>query len=344
MNRAHRTLAAGAVVTALALTGCSGQKAATTTAQASGDGKTVALLYGTTGDHSIQDSAYAGFTQAQKDSSFTPLELSSPNTDDYQDRVDLALQQGADLAVGIGFQWTTPMTETDHPDTAFVAVDVDKGTTIEGATTVSFAAEESSYLVGMAAALASKSGHIGFVGGVNQPSIQNFLGGYEAGAKSVDPDITVDSTYLSPLGDFTGFSDPTKGKEAAATMYADGADVVYAAAGGSGEGVYEEAADSSSSSRQNWAIGVDGDVYEQVDAKIKPYILTSATKNIDVAVKDSISQYLAGDLKTGEQQFDLANGGVGYSTSGGFVDAYADQLDAAAKKIADGDIKVPSAL
>lgn len=345
LRRPRRLLiVSGAALSAtLLLASCSGQTAATAPS-ADPDAATVALLYGTTGDYSIMDGGYAGFTAAQEDLGFNPLELSSPNTDDYQDRLDLAVSQGADLAVGIGFQFAQPMGDTEHPDTAFVDVDTDIGTEIDGVTTISFAANESSYLVGVAAALTSTTGHIGFVGGVDQPSIQNFFVGYEAGAKSVDPDVVVDSTYLSPLGDFTGFSDPTKGKEAAASMYAGGADVVYAAAGGSGQGVYEQAAAASTDSAKVWAIGVDGDAYAQVDDDIKPFILTSALKNVDVAVKDVITSFNEGSLEPGEQVFDLETGGVGYSTSGGFVDGIADQLEAAKTAVVDGDVTVPTAL
>lgn len=341
-----RVIAVGGAVLAatLVLSACSGQTAVT---QPSGDpdAPKIAMIYGTTGDFSFMDSAYKGFTDAQENFDFTPLDLSSPNSDDFQDRIDLAISEGAGLAIGIGFQYATPMAETtDHPDTAFVAVDIDKGTSIPDVTTISFAAEQSSYLVGVAAALASKTGHIGFVGGVDQPSIQNFFVGYEAGAKSVNPEIVVDATYLSPLGDFTGFSDPTKGKEAAASMYAGGADVIYAAAGGSGLGVYEQALESSTPEAQVWAIGVDGDVYQQVDESIKPYILTSAIKNVNVAVEDSIAAFLDGTLEPGEQIFDLSNDGVGYSTSGGFLDEFEAQIEEAKQAIIDGGITVPSAL
>jgi basic membrane protein A len=332
------------LTTALALTGCSG-KTASVGASADPDLPKVAMLYGTTGDFSFMDSAYKGFTDAQSKYDFTPLDFSSPNTDDYQDRLDLSIDQGAGLTIGIGFQYATPMAQTtDHPDTQFVAVDMDKGTVIDDVTTVSFAAEQSSYLVGMAAALTTTTDHVGFIGGVDQPSIQNFFVGFEAGAKAVNPDIEVDSTYLAPLGDFTGFSDPTKGKEAATSMYAGGADVIYAAAGGSGTGVYEEAAASSTDDVKNWAIGVDGDVYQQVDDAIKPYILTSAIKNVNVAVEDSIGAFLDGTLEPGEQDFDLSNDGVGYATSGGFLDEFADQLDQAKQDIIDGKITVPTAL
>jgi basic membrane protein A len=343
-SRKAAALGATALAASLLLSACSG-KTATVQPSADADQPKIAMLYGTVGDFSFMDSAYKGFTDAQDEFDFTPLDFSSPNTDDYQDRLDLAISQGAGLAIGIGFQYATPMEQTtDHPDTQFVAVDIDKGTAIPDVTTISFAAEQSSYLVGVAAALTSKTGHIGFIGGVDQPSIQNFFVGYEAGAKSVNPAITVDTTYLSPLGDFTGFSDPTKGKEAAASMYSGGADVIYAAAGGSGQGVYEQAAASSTDAQKNWAIGVDGDVYNQVDDTIKPFILTSAIKNVNVAVEDSIKSFLDGSLEPGEQDFDLSNDGVGYSTSGGFLDAYTDQLEKAEQDIIDGTIEVPSAV
>ena len=343
MSRHLPLAAAGALALAgaVALTSCSGRTAET---PVDTDLPVIAMSYGTTGDFSFMDSAYAGFTDAQDKYDFTPLDLSSPNTDDYQDRVDLAISQGAGLVIGIGFQYATPMSETEHPDTQFVAVDIDKGSTIDGVTTISFAAEQSSYLVGVAAALTSTTGHIGFVGGVDQPSIQNFFVGYEAGAKSVNPDIVVDATYLAPLGDFTGFSDPTKGREAANALYAAGADVVYAAAGGSGTGVYEAAAANSTDALKTWAIGVDADVYQTVDDSIKPYILTSAIKNVGTAVETSIQQFLDGSLPTGEVDYDLSNGGVGYATSGGFLDAFQDQLDEAEQAIIDGTITVPSAI
>ncbi|MFZ4892878.1 BMP family lipoprotein [Plantibacter sp. Mn2098] len=328
----------------LLLAACSG-KTATTGTTAKSDAPTIALLYGTTGDFSIMDGAYNGYTKAQKDLGFKELKLSSPNTDDYQDRINLAISQNADLAIGVGFQFAQPMTSTTkRGNTKFVDIDTDKGTTITDGTTISFAANESSYLVGVAAALTSKTKHIGFVGGVDQPSIQDFFVGFEAGAKSVDKSIQVDSTYLSPLGDFTGFSNPTKGKEAAASMYAGGADVIYAAAGGSGQGVYEQAKSSSTQASKVWAIGVDGDVYKQVDKDIQPYILTSATKNVDVAVEDVIKEYEKGDLKPGEKRYDVKSGGVGYSTSGGNLDSIESKLEAVKKQIVDGGITVPTAL
>jgi basic membrane protein A len=119
---------------------------------------------------------------------------------------------------------------------------------------------------------------------------------------------------------------------------------IDAAAGGSGQGVYEQAAASSTDAQKNWAIGVDGDVYEQVDESIKPFILTSAVKNVNVAVEDSIKAFLDGTLEAGEQEFDLSNDGVGYATSGGFVDEFSEQLEKAEADIIAGTVTVPTAV
>ena len=120
-----------------------------------------------------------------------------------------------------------------------------------------------------------------------------------------------------------------------------GADVVYAAAGGSGKGAFE-AVKETGKKGVDWAIGVDSDQYNLVDAATQPYILTSMVKHVDVAVFDAIKAYQSGDHKGGHKIFDLKSGGVGYATSGGFVDKYKSQLDDLTKQIEDGTIKVPT--
>ena len=124
-------------------------------------------------------------------------------------------------------------------------------------------------------------------------------------------------------------------------MYADGADVVYAAAGGSGLGVFQAASEAGEPG-EVWAIGVDSDQYELVDAALQPYILTSMLKKVDVAVFETIEALTTGEFRGGVQRFDLASGGVDYSTSGGFVDDIADQLDDYKQQIIDGEIEVPT--
>jgi basic membrane protein A len=128
-------------------------------------------------------------------------------------------------------------------------------------------------------------------------------------------------------------------------MYGAGADVIYHAAGGSGGGLFEAAKEASESGgSQMWAIGVDSDQYNIVDASLKPYILTSMLKKVDVAVYDTISRHNDGDEVGGVvTTYDLEAGGVDYATSGGFVDDIADQLEELKAQIIAGDIEVPTA-
>ena len=124
-------------------------------------------------------------------------------------------------------------------------------------------------------------------------------------------------------------------------MYSDGNDVVYAAAGGSGLGVFQAAADTGKAG-EVWAIGVDSDQYNLVDAKLQPYILTSMLKKVDVAVDGTIEALANGDWRGGQQIFDLKAGGVDYSTSGGFLDDIKTKLDDYKQQIIDGKIEVPT--
>src|SRR5690606_28993635 len=142
-------------------------------------------------------------------------------------------------------------------------------TPLENVRSMVFAEEQGSYLVGVAAACASKSDKIGFIGGVQTPLIEKFEAGFVAGVQSIKPDIQVEVNYLTQIPDFTGFNDPTKGKAAAAAMYASGIDVVYHAAGGSGKGLFEAAAETGKKG-EVWAIGVDSDQYLAVDATQQP--------------------------------------------------------------------------
>ncbi|HYD08700.1 MAG TPA: BMP family ABC transporter substrate-binding protein, partial [Acidimicrobiales bacterium] len=205
-----------------------------------------------------------------------------------------------------------------------------------------FKEEEGSFLVGAAAALTSTTGKLGFIGGVEVPLIQKFAAGFQAGAEHVNPDVTVDIKYITQPPDFSGFNDPAKGKEIATGQYAAGADVIYAAAGGSGGGVFEAAAETSTDAQKHWAIGVDSDQYNLVDDALKPFILTSMLKKVDVAVFDTIERAQNGEEVGGAiTTYDLEAGGVDYATSGGFIDDIADQLEDIKASIIAGDITVP---
>jgi basic membrane protein A len=203
---------------------------------------------------------------------------------------------------------------------------------------LTFAENEGSFLVGAAAALKSKTGHIGFVGGVQVPLIKKFEAGYRAGAQAVNKDIKIDVKYLTQPPDFSGFGDPAKGKTAAEGMYQAGADVVYHAAGGSGAGVFNAA-----KAAGKLAIGVDSDQAANPQlAAVKDVIITSMLKKVDVAVYDFIKSESAGSFQAGNKVFDLKANGVDYATTGGKVDDIKSKLDDYKQQIIDGKITVPT--
>jgi basic membrane protein A len=345
----------GALLIAGLLAGCSSTKTktssspttgGTTASSAAAKAVKVGLVYDLTGrgDKSFNDSAATGLEKAKSQLAGVDTKELTPNSDG-SNREQL-LRQLADLgynpiiAVGFLFADSIKKVAADSPNTKFGVVD----TTVDlpNVTGLTFTEEQGSYLVGAAAALKSKSGHIGFVGGVDQALIQKFDAGYSAGAKAVNPTVKIDKKYLTEPPDFSGFKDPAKGKEAAKAMYAGGADVVYQAAGLSGTGVFSAAQEASSGGQKVWAIGVDSDQYQAVDASIQPLILTSMVKHVDVAVFNFIKAFQDGTVKSGPQSFNLKSDGVGYATSGGFVDDIKPKLETYKQQIIAGQIVVPT--
>jgi basic membrane protein A and related proteins len=202
---------------------------------------------------------------------------------------------------------------------------------------IQFHEEQGAFLVGAAAALTSKTGNVGFVGAVQIPLLQKFQAGFTAGARAADPHVKVQVAYLSRPPDSAGFSDPAKARKTALGMYDAGADVIFGAAGDSGDGVIQAAHD-----RGLWAIGVDSDQYLMSDPSVRGAILTSMLKRADVATYTIAMEVANGVQKDGNNVFGLDRGGVGYSTSGGFVDPIKTQLDALAARIGSGKILVPT--
>jgi len=330
-------------------TAASGGDTTTTTTEApmAGDGIGVGLAYdiGGRGDKSFNDSAAAGLDKAVNDLGVASTELEpSAGGENREENLRLLAEAGNDLIFGIGFAYGDAMlaTATDFGDTNFAIVD----SVVDAPNVASlvFAEHEGSALVGAAAALKTQTNKVGFIGGVaGLGLIEKFQAGYEFGVAQINPDIEVLVTYLTEFPDFAGFNDPAAGKEAALAMYEDGADVVYHAAGGSGAGLFEAARETSEASGTKvWAIGVDSDQYETAGAEVQQYILTSMLKRVDVAVFATINNFVTGADQSGVVLFDLSADGVGFSTSGGFVDDIKGQLDELREKIIKGEVTVPS--
>jgi basic membrane protein A len=294
------------------------------------------------GDRSFNDAAGAGLDKAAAELGVIASESTPTGDGDRAERVQGLVDEGNDLVLGVGFLFGDAITEAsaNNPDTTFAIVD--SVVEADNVASLVFAEEQGSFLVGAAAALKSTTGTIGFIGGVETDLIKKFEAGYTAGAQAVNPEITVLANYITQPPDFSGFNDPAKGKEIAASQYQAGADVIYAAAGGSGLGVFEAAAEAGEPG-EVWAIGVDSDQYELVSPELQPYILTSMLKKVDVATFETIKAVCEGGEATGVKTFDLAADGVGYSTSGGNVDDIVDQLDAFKEQIISGEIVVPTA-
>ena len=305
----------------------------------------IGLAYDTAGrgDKSFNDSAFAGADKAKEELGGDLREL-SPNAD-ASNRADLLTQladQGYNPVIAVGFAYGTDIAEVaqQYPDTNFAIVDSSVAEIgADNLTGLLFAEEQGSFLAGVAAALKSEAKHVGFVGGVDTQLIQKFQAGYEAGVAAVDDSIEVDVQYITPDGDFTGFNDPARGQILAQGMFDGGADIVYHAAGGSGSGVFQAAAES-----DGLAIGVDSDQYETVDdPALKEVIMTSMLKRVDNAVNAYLTDFSNGEVAGGEDVInDLSTEGIDLSTSGGQIDDVMDQIDDYKQQIIDGEIEVPA--
>ncbi|HSJ90562.1 MAG TPA: BMP family ABC transporter substrate-binding protein [Ilumatobacter sp.] len=307
------------------------------------------------GDQSFNDSAAAGIDRAVEELGieFTEAE---PNADG-SNRAEL-LQLQADqspLVIGVGFLFAADVAAVaaENPDTNFAVIDdamldfeVDPPAPVcENCAGLTFAEEQGSFLVGVAAALNTQTNTVGFIGGVGGFGlIEKFEAGFEAGVKAVNPDITIISQYITQAPDFDGFVAPDRGREIALAMYDQGADVVYHAAGASGAGLFEAAAERSESSGSKvWAIGVDSDQYNTSAPEVRDYILTSMLKRVDVAVFEITKAQQDGSFTSGNTVYDLSVDGVGYSTSGDFLTAeQIATIEDYKQQIIDGAIEVPT--
>ncbi len=219
-------------------------------------------------------------------------------------------QNNFDLIIGIGFAQKDPIAKVAarFPQRRFVIVDAEVDA--PNVCSLMFQEHEGAYLVGAIAALTSKTGKIGFVGGMDIPLIRRFAMGYEAGAKKVNPDVTVLANYVGITSE--AWNNPPRGKELALAQYQGGADIVFAAAGASGLGVFDAAEE-----QKKFAIGVDSN-----QDWMKPgLILTSMLKRVDEAVFTTISDAKSGNLKAGVKRFGLANKGIDYA-----VDPYNEKI------------------
>ena len=316
----------------------------------------VGLAYdiGGRGDKSFNDSAAAGLEAAKKKFGVTAKEITvTQGTDsEREDKLRLLAKAGYNPIIAVGFLYAGPLkaVASDYPNVQFGIID-DASVDLLNVAGLIFAEEQGSYLAGVAAALASKSGKVGYIGGVRIPLLQKFEAGFVAGVKATNKKATVDVKYVTEFPDFSGFNDPAKAKVIAKGMIDRGVDVIYSAAGASGAGNFAAAAEAAFAGKKVWTIGSDTDQYLTVSAAEKKNMLTSMIKRIDTAVYDVIAASAKGtsvndvlDAKYGVygRVYTVARDGVGLSYSGGYLTNYKDQLEKVAADIKSGKILVPT--
>jgi basic membrane protein A and related proteins len=284
-------------------------------------------------DKSFNEAAYNGAERFKEETGIEYLEFEVTNESQRDQALRRMARRGADVVVAVGFSFATPLEAIakEFPETDFVIID----SVVEqpNVRSVVFKEHEGSFLVGMAAAMASETGKVGFVGGMDIPLIRNFAHGYEQGVKHIDPDAEV---LVKMTGDTpAAWNDPARGAELAQGEFALGADVVYAAAGGTGLGVLQAAADAGKLS-----IGVDSN-----QNYLHPgSVLTSMLKRVDVAVYNAFKDAMEGDLQAGVQNLGLAEDGVGYALDEHNRELITPKMEAALEdakaKIIAGEIEV----
>jgi basic membrane protein A and related proteins len=271
--------------------------------------------------------------------------LQSASDADYATNLNTLTHQGFKLIYGIGFMMSKDVDKIakQQPKTHYAIVDDEVKD--PNVASILFKENEGSFLAGIVAGMTTKSGKIGFIGGMESAVIERFESGFVAGVKASNPNATVDIQYAA------SFTDAAKGQAIASRMYQSGEDVVFAAAGATGNGLFKEARDRKAKNPDQpiWAIGVDSDQSAEgvvtAGGKQTNVIVTSSMKRVDNAVKDLSTKAMKGDFPGGKTTvYGLAEDGVGLAPINPDVPNKADIEKAVSDwsaKIKSGSVKVP---
>ncbi|MDQ1422237.1 MAG: basic rane protein [Acidimicrobiaceae bacterium] len=288
-------------------------------------------------DRSFNASAWEGVNRAAKDFPIVLRDVEPGDPTSVEPAIRAFAERNYDLVIGVGFE-QMPVVERvarDYPNVNFVIIDgvID----LPNVASLVFKEHQGSYLVGMIAAMTSKSGTIGFIGGMDIPLIHKFETGYEEGARAANPNIRVLANYVGVTP--AAWNNPGQGKELAIAQIGKGADVIFTAAGNSGLGAFDAA-----EQNNKFVIGVDSN-----QNWVKPgFVLTSMVKRIDNAVYQIVKDRVANQFKNGVHVYGLENEGVGYA-----VDHFNEKLippeviqkvEAAKQEIMSGKIQVTDAM
>lgn len=287
-------------------------------------------------DESFNQSTWKGFQDAQEKFGKDKLEikyLESKQDADYVQNIDTFADEGMDLIVGVGFKLQSAITEAakNYPEQQFALIDeVCEGEQLENVTSLLFEDNASAYLTGLIAGKMTETNKVGFIGGMESPVISKFDYGFREGVKAANPDAEVMVQYAN------SFTDSALGKTIANQMHSKNADIIFTCAGAVGIGAIEAAKENGKK-----AIGVDQDQ----NALAPDNVITSAMKNIDVAVLELLSKVVDGSYKGGEVIINtLAMNGVGIAPTSN-KNVPPDVLEYVAKeaeKVKSGEVKVPA--
>jgi basic membrane protein A len=276
-------------------------------------------------DGSFNEGAFGALEQWAKDGGGTFLEYEPRAVTEFATGVDALVSRGATLIIAVGFYYAQPLGEAAaaYPDVRFVLIDaVAEGPNIR---CILFREQEGSYLTGVLAALASKSGTIGFVAALDIPLIRKFVDGFGQGARDTRADIQylVNFVGVTPAA----FNDPVKAGEITRGQITRGADVIFAGAGNSNMGIFQAAKDAGI-----YAIGVDSN-----QNGIAPgTILTSMLKRVDRAILRALADAASGDWTPGVVTLGLAEDGVGWALDDNNRALVTPEMEAAVERARQG--------
>lgn len=266
------------------------------------------------GDKSFNDSAIAGVERIEKEFAIKPVILESKQNDQYEPNLK-NLSNTTDLVFAVGFKMAdaTKKVAEANPDKKFAIIDSE--VKLPNVSSILFREEQGSFLMGVIAAKTSKSGKIGFIGGIDMPLIQKFEAGFVAGVKSINPAAAADLESRKNVKYAGNFSDSAKGYELAKSLYSTGIDVIYHVSGAVGLGLFKAAAE-----MKKFAIGVDADqALAVVDTKTKQplykdVILVSMMKRVDLGTYNTSVDTINGKFQGGKTIImGLKENGVGLS-------------------------------
>src|SRR5580765_2063718 len=302
-------------------------------------------------ERSFNAAACEGVKRAQEELDICLYDVEPGNPTSIEPAMRAFAEKNFDLIIGVGFAQGPIMQKvaTDYPNIKFAIVDgviVDKdGTPFPNVADLVFREHEGSYLVGMIAASKSKTGTLGFLGGMDIPLIHKFETGYEEGARSVNPNIKIIDNYVGVTD--SAWNNPGKGKELSLSQIQKGADVIFTAAGNSGLGAFdavEQYGKNDKGEANKFVIGVDSN-----QNMVKPgFVLTSMVKRVDNAVYDVVKEVLDGKFQGGFHVFGLDKDGVAYAMDSNneslIPKDVIQKAEEAKTKIIAGEIKVTDAM